>query len=229
MCDHKYSNNQPDQVSVCYYGYKLSETEVLRYFLNTEFITNIKDFVMETDVDYFAGSDDESDNSDNSDNSDGKNYEKQPDIHKLKKFIQDYFNTDFFDNDSDPPISLVPLRCCETDRISEWVLGVKVSTREDNNMDVDEVDEEEWKEEECGYEEDNDTGDNSRDDECDDECDEEDDECDEVDVSSTNPNYQVPFGTESRLMEISRKYNLHTNPTFHMVNMVCDDTIFVSV
>lgn len=107
--------NQQDYL---YYGYRMNLKLVIRTFINTEFIDNLRDFIMETDTCYFKESE-----------------EDFSDFHKLRYFIQDYFNGDFFSLDEMvSPIHLVPVECCGDDDESDWILGIKVYS---GSMDIE--------------------------------------------------------------------------------------------
>jgi len=102
-----------------YYGYRMSLGLTIRTFINSEFIDNLRGFIMKSDTNYFKETD-----------------EDFSDFHKLKYFIQDYFNGEFFSlNDKVSPIHLVPIECCGDDEETDWILGIKV---DNGKMDLDE-------------------------------------------------------------------------------------------
>lgn len=101
-----------------YFGYKLSEAFMIKTFINASFINNLKEFVWESNKDYFE-----------------KTSEELSNTHHLKCLIQDYFNGDFFTlGDDTSPVHLMAYKCCRSDRIASWILGVRV---EAEGMEVD--------------------------------------------------------------------------------------------
>jgi len=174
-----------------YYGYKMDFKLVIRTFINSEFMDGAKDFIMGVDAetststrsiwtDYFGGSD-----------------EDLSDLHKLRFFIQNYFNGDFFSSDENvSPIHLMPVECCgddnDSDNDSDWVLGIKVGGAESTESN-----------------ESNDSNDSN-------------DSNESMDTISED----CAISSEERTMieEIGNAYQFNIEPDFHYVNTSCIGT-----